>query len=136
MSNARRRGFTLIELMVVIVILGGLVALVAPNVFQAEGQARNGTATFQIENFRRAIDSYYLRERNLPPTLAALTTVDPTTGEPWLPDVPPDPWGGPYEYRVTNAARREFTIVSSGRDRQEGTEDDVRYDSAAPRRRD
>ena len=80
--------------------------------------------------------TYHRHHGALPVTLDALTTVEPTTGEPWLTDVPDDPWDSPYEYRVTNAAKREFTIVSSGRDRQEGTEDDVRYDSAAPRRRD
>jgi general secretion pathway protein G len=129
MSNARRKGFTLIELMVVIVILGALVALVGPNVWNALVGGTRKTAKFQIENFKRAIQSYYLDKRTMPQSLTELTNVNPSTGEQWLTEVPNDPWDRPYEYRLLNPAKREYMITSSGSDQQAGTDDDLEYHS-------
>src|SRR5438552_12835430 len=64
--EASRRGFTLIELMVVIVILGMLVALVGPNVYHALVTGTKGTAEAQMSNIAGAIDQYMLEKRALP----------------------------------------------------------------------
>jgi general secretion pathway protein G len=128
MSQARRRGFTLIELMVVIVILGALVALVGPNVWKALVGSTRKTVEFQIKNFASAVEQYYLDKRQLPSSLQDLTGTD-DSGEPWLQNVPQDPWQQDYQYRVVNPQRREYVIESGGDDRAFGTEDDIIYNS-------
>jgi general secretion pathway protein G len=133
-TRCGERGFTLIELMVVIVILGSLVALVAPNVFNSERRAARRTATFQMDSFRRAIDLFALAHRRLPASLAELTQADPETGEPWMKAIPRDPWEGEYEYRVLYAGRREYLLRSDGEDRAPGTDDDVKVGPAEPSR--
>jgi general secretion pathway protein G len=124
MSHGRTRGFTLIELMVVIVILGTLVALVGPNVFRHLKQSTRTAVEVQIGALRQAVDHYYLDRRTLPASLQDLTAPG-ADGEPWIRAVPPDPWGQAYEYRVVDAAAREYAISSAGPDRQPGSADDL-----------
>jgi general secretion pathway protein G len=95
----RQRGFTLVELMVVIVILGGLIALVGPKVFTALGKAGRGQAETQMHNFKQAIDMYYMEHRKYPTSLEALTEENPKTGDSWMDSIPKDPWGQAYDYR-------------------------------------
>jgi general secretion pathway protein G len=133
-TRGGEHGFTLIELMVVIVILGSLVALVAPNVWNSERKAARGTAKFQLDSFRRAIDLFALSRRRLPASLAELTQADPETGEAWIESIPRDPWEGEYEYRVLDAARRHYVLRSDGEDRAPGTGDDVVVGPAEPSR--
>ncbi|MFM8979348.1 MAG: type II secretion system protein, partial [Planctomycetia bacterium] len=78
------RGFTLIELMVVIVILGGLIALVGPNVWRALFQANRDTAKMQMRNFGSAIDQYYTTHKKLPDSLQALTQTSERDPEPYI----------------------------------------------------
>ena len=87
MSKARPRGFTLIELMVVIVILGALVALVGPNVWNALTKSTHDTVEMQIRNFEKAIQLYYLDKRSLPSSLEDLGTPG-SSGEPFMSSVP------------------------------------------------
>lgn len=122
-SVRRARGFTLVELMVVIVILGGLIAIVGPRVFRALARSDVSRAETQMANFETAINMYYLEHRKLPTSLEALTEVDPKLGEPFMERIPLDPWGGAYDYKILSA--KKYQIVSYGEDLQEGTEDDV-----------
>src|SRR5687768_1644895 len=102
-----RGGFTLIEILVVIVVIAILATLVAPNVFQHVGAAKDATAKSQIEMIGAALDAYRLDAGRYPTTqqgLAALTeapTIDPPTSwrGPYLRKaIPLDPWNRPYVY--------------------------------------
>ena len=128
--NARRKshGFTLVELMVVIVILGGLIAIVGPNVFKALSESDRGRAETQMANFETSINMYYMRHRKLPTSLDQLTEEDPKTGDKWMEKIPDDPWGYPYELKILS--NKKYQIISVGEDGQEGTEDDVLWPKA------
>jgi general secretion pathway protein G len=121
-------GFTLIELMVVIVILGLLAALVAPKMFGKVGQAKQKAAKAQIELFGTALDAFRLDVGRYPTTsegLQALRTrpsgVEKWNG-PYLPkEIPPDPWGYSYHY-FSPGSYGEYDLYSLGADNAEGGE--------------
>jgi general secretion pathway protein G len=123
---SRRRGFTLIELMVVIVILGMLIVLVGPNVMKALSDSSRGTANAQMSNFAGAIKLYYLDKRSLPQSLDELTQSD-ANGNAYIEKIPNDPWGQPYDYKIVDARKQKYELVSSGEDKQMGTDDDVYF---------
>ena len=124
-ENRRRFGFTLVELMVVIVILGGLIALVGPNVWQALATSDRSRAEQQMHSFEQSLNMYYFAHRKMPTSLEALSENDPKTGQPFMQSIPLDPWNNPYLY--TPLGGKKYKIVSTGEDGQEGTEDDVIY---------
>jgi len=119
------RGFTLIELMVVIVILGMLVALVGPNVWHALVTGNKGAAETQMSNIDQAIQMYVIDHRALPDTLDSLTEPAKNTNEPYMKEIPNDPWGEKYDYKIVNRTRREYEIRSAGDDKMWSTEDDL-----------
>ena len=125
--EASRRGFTLIELMVVIVILGMLVALVGPNVYHALVTGTKGTAEAQMSNIAGAIDQYMLEKRALPQSLDALTEPSTNSGQPFMKEIPLDPWGQKYDFHIVNQQRHDYVITSAGEDKQFGTEDDLTW---------
>ncbi|MCD9026841.1 type II secretion system major pseudopilin GspG [Luteimonas sp. BDR2-5] len=127
-SSRRHQGFTLMELLVVVVIVGLLVALVAPRYFQQVGRSERTAAANQIDALRKAIDSYRLDVGRFPRQEDGLQVLlDRPEGEsrwngPYLRGaVPLDPWGNPYVYRVPGA-RGDYDLISFGRDGRPGGE--------------
>ncbi len=126
---ARRRvpsGFTLLELLVVIVIIGLLAGYVAPRYFAQVGKSEIQVARAQIDALEKALDQYRLDTRRYPTAeqgLGALVSRpanEPGWGGPYLRKaVPNDPWGRPYVYR-TPGQRGEFDLLSYGRDGRPG----------------
>lgn len=131
------RGFTLIEIMVGVVILGILGSLIVPNIIGRPDEARATAARADIEAIGNALELYRLDNGNYPSTdqgLEALVTQPSGYPEPrrWNPDgylkkLPIDPWDEPYLYFSED---RTFEVYSLGADRQEGGEGvdaDLRY---------
>jgi len=119
-------GFTLVEILVVISIIGLIMALVGPRVLNYLSESKAKAAKIQIESFLSALDLYYLDVGRYPSSsegLAALTNGNnaPRWNGPYLRGgvVPSDPWGHNYIYRAP-ADRAPFEIVSLGSDGQEG----------------
>ena len=127
-----RRAFTLIEILVVIVVIAILATLVAPNVFQHVGSAKETTAKSQIEMIGAGLDSYRLHNGSYPTTeqgLAALweaPSIDPpaTWRGPYLrKQVPLDPWGRPYVYISPGEVNPNgYDLISLGADGKQGGE--------------
>jgi general secretion pathway protein G len=120
-------GFTLLELLVVIVIIGLLAAYVGPKYFSQLGKSEVTIARAQIDAFEKSLDTFRLDVGRYPTTaegLAALLSA-PGTGAPqWngpylKKSVPLDPWGHAYIYRAPGA-KGDYEIVSLGRDGQPG----------------
>jgi general secretion pathway protein G len=122
-----QRGFTLVEMLVVITIIGLIMSLVGPRVLNYLGESKVKAAKIQIQSFASALDLFYLDSGRYPSTsegLAAL--VKPAAGlatwnGPYVKGgvLPNDPWGRPYMYR-SPGERSPYEIVSYGADGQEG----------------
>ncbi len=128
----RRRGFTLIELMIVIVILGLLAALVAPKFLKRGEEAKVTTTQVQMKNIEQALKLYKLHNSYYPTTeqgLKALVEkpeVEPIPKNwkgPYMDKVPKDAWGNDFIY-VSDG--KHFTLISPGPDGEEGTDDDLK----------
>ena len=124
-TRKREAGFTLIEILVVMAIIGMLAVMVAPNIFNQQAGARRDAALSQIATLEAALDTYRLDVGEYPDTLEGLMVNDDDRAAwngPYLRrDVPADPWGNDYVYEAT---AREFTLISYGADGQRGGEDD------------
>ena len=127
-SSRRERGFTLMELVVVIIIIGVLAALVAPKFFGRVSEAKQKAAKAQIELFGTALDSLRLDVGRYPTTEEGLKALreKPSGMETWkgpyLPkEIPADPWGNPYVYK-SPGAQGDYDMISYGLDRTEGGE--------------
>jgi general secretion pathway protein G len=123
----RAAGFTLLELLVVIVIIGLLAAYVGPKYFSQLGKSEVTIAKAQIEAFEKSLDTYRLDVGRYPTSeegLAALLVAPASAGAKWngpylKKGVPPDPWGHPYQYR-SPGSKGEYDILSLGKDGQPG----------------
>ena len=120
------RGFTLLELLVVVVIIGLLAGFVAPRYFGQVSKSEVNTAKAQIDALEKALDQYRLDTGRYPSNelgLNALIQKPPTEAKwngPYLKKaVPLDPWGNPYLYKIPGQ-KGDFDIVSYGRDGQPG----------------
>jgi len=111
----KTRGFTLLELLVVIVIIGLLAGYVAPRYFSQVGKSEIQVAKAQLESFEKALDQYRLDNRRYPTSQEGLEAIRPYLKK----SVPNDPWGRPYVYR-SPGDRGEFELLSFGRDGKAG----------------
>ena len=132
-SNRRRQqGFTLLEIMVVIVILGLLVAVVAPNVLQNQDRAMVEKARADIAVLEQSLDMYKLDNHVYPTTdqgLMALVKAPQTGPQPknyrsngYIKRLPDDPWGNPYQY-IQPGEHGPYDLYSLGADGDEGGEE-------------
>ena len=132
-KNRRDAGFTLLELLVVLVILGLLAALAGPRVFNYLSGARTDTAKVQIESLATALQFYFLDNQAYPSTSDGLEALmeKPSQADRWngpyldSASVPKDPWGNPYVYQSPGAEERPFDLISLGSDGVPGGEDDA-----------
>jgi general secretion pathway protein G len=118
----RAQGFTLLELLVVVAIIGLLVGFVAPRYFGQIGKSEVNTARAQIDALEKALDQYRLDTGRYPSSEMGLNALvqrpqnEPKWGGPYLrKEVPLDPWGKPYAYRMPGE-KGDFDVVSWGKD--------------------
>ena len=121
----REKGFTFIEIMIVVFIIALLAGLVGPRMFGKVGKAKQKAVQAQISLLSTAIDTFRLDMGRFPKELNELTVkVDDKKWEgPYLPKrVPKDPWGNSYEYRCPGEEGRDYDIISYGLDGTSGGE--------------
>ena len=125
-AAAPQSGFTLLELLVVVAIIGLLAGYVAPRYFSQLGKSEAGVARAQIDALEKALDQYRLDTGRYPTTEQGLNALvvkpanEPKWNGPYLrKGLPTDPWGNAYLYKIPGQ-RNEFDIVSYGKDGQPG----------------
>lgn len=125
-SPRKERGFTLLELLVVMVIIGLLAGYVGPKYFSQIGKSETKAAKAEIDALGKALDQFRLDTGHYPAMeqgLAALFVQPPNEPKwdgPYLQkDVPPDPWGRPYIFRIPGE-HGEYDLLSYGKDGQPG----------------
>jgi general secretion pathway protein G len=119
LMKKRVSGFTLVELLVVLVILGLLVGLVGPRVMRRIKPAKEKTARVQIANIEQSLQHYYLENDAAYPA-----TLDVLVPE-YMESVPLDPWNNPYVYRYPGSHNKDFDLESGGADGSPGGGDDI-----------
>jgi general secretion pathway protein G len=124
-QTRRRRGFTLVEIMVVVVVIGVLAALIVPTLFDRAGKAKRSVAKQKIASIEQAVAFFQQDYGRFPDALDEV--VNPPTD---VPDASPptlkakdllDPWNNPFEYRFPGE-HSAFDLISFGADGQEGGE--------------
>jgi general secretion pathway protein G len=129
-STRNRQGFTLVELLVVMIIIAALAAVIVPRVFARAEQGRRAKAIADINSLETALDSYAADNGSYPTSeqgLQALVEAPTAAPEaknwngPYLKKaIPKDPWGGDYLYTSPGVHNVDYDIVSYGRDGKEG----------------
>lgn len=137
-SRRSVQGFTLIEIMIVLAIVGLLFSFVGVNVIQKFKESKVQGAKIQLGAFKQALDAYYLAANSYPHTSQGLEALirKPSVGK--VPDnypaggffgkkeLPKDPFGNQYRYECEDY--QNYSLSSDGPDREPGTDDDIRAD--------
>jgi general secretion pathway protein G len=129
LARRTQAGFTLIELMVVLVIIGVLAALIVPNVLDRADDARTTAAKTDVNNLMQALKLYRLDNQRYPTGEQGLNALVakpssnpvPPNWRPYLEKLPSDPWGRPYQY-LNPGLHGEVDVLSLGADGQPGGE--------------
>lgn len=123
----RNAGFTLLELLVVMVIIGLLASYVAPRFFDQVGKSEIKATRAQLDAFDKALAAYRLDTGHYPSTEQGLKALverpsdEPKWSGPYLAKaLPPDPWSHPYVYRLPGDAGHDYELLSYGKDGQRG----------------
>ncbi len=135
-SNARSRGFTLIELMIVVVILGLLATTIMPRILSRPEQARRTKAKIDIRNIESALALFKTDTGSFPTTSQGFEALVSDPGvkgyhlDGYLDKTPTDPWGNRYIYISPGLHRKDYDLESYGKDGEDGgTEDNADIES-------
>ena len=130
-ARSAEAGFSLVELLVVLAIIGMIATMVTPQVIGYLGRAKGETARIQVKNIAQAVELYYLDNGAYPTVQQGLKGLVQPTGPGWRgPYIRDsrgltDPWGQPYLYRSPGADGKPYQVYSLGSDRQAGGSDDA-----------
>jgi general secretion pathway protein G len=121
--RAGQRGFTILEIVIVFILLAGIMAFVGPKIFQQMGKAKSQEAKIRIQSLAGEIEMYKLEVGKYPENLQALVQqpagVDKWNGPYAKPDDLKDAWGNDYRYQVPGT-NKPFDLISLGADGKEG----------------
>jgi general secretion pathway protein G len=124
-QSRNSKGFTLVEMMAVVVIIGILAAFIAPKFFRQVDSAKITAAKTDIKKIEQAIQLYRMETGKIPERLRDLVRQPEELNGwngPYMDKEPKDPWGNRYEYRFPGTDGREYDIICYGQDGREGGE--------------